>query len=420
MRTLVLTQVVPYPGDAGPKIKTHYALRTLAQEHDVELLTFARSEAEHAAAEEMRRWCSAVGVVPLHRRRALEPYHALRGWSRRMPFLVQRDFRRAFLRAVEARLARGDIDVLHADQLTMAQYLSAARGTTATVFDAHNAVWKLVRELAPSQPSPPRRAASAIEWRMLRRFEGWAARSSTLTLAVSASDRAALAAAAGCPIASAVVPIGIEARERAPVEVPIGSTRLLSVATMHYPPNADALRWFRDAIWPIVTRENSDARVDVVGPRPPDDLVGWGRADARVSVPGHVSPEELDRLYRDAAVLIVPLRSGSGVRVKILEAMAMGVPVVSTSIGAHGLEVVPGEHLLIADDPAEFAAATLSLLASPARRAALAAAARQLALARYDWRVCCRPLLDAYRTLPAGAAARAGTASPAAHPHHVR
>ena len=122
-----------------------------------------------------------------------------------------------------------------------------------------------------------------------------------------------------------------------------------------------------------------------------------GQTDERITVPGYV--EDIEPLYQQAGVFIAPLRSGSGVRVKILEAMARGVPVVSTSIGADGLDVEDGVHLLIADSPTAFADAVGRILTDPALAAALAAAGRQRMLERYDWRACCRPVLDAFRTL---------------------
>lgn len=414
MRTLVLTQVVPNPPDAGPKIKTHYVLRTLAREHAVELVTFARSPAEVEAAMRLHAWCERVTVVNLRRHRVMEPYYLVRGWMGRTPYLVARDARRALGRIVRDRLASGAIDVLHADQLSMAQYLRTAQRTvTATVFDAHNAVWELVRDLASRQPTPAHRLAAEIEWRFLRRFEGCVCRSSDLTLAVSFHDRDVLAAAAGAPIRTAVIPIGVEVQDVPFMPPRPDASGILSAATMLYPPNAEAIRWFCDEIWPLVRQRSGRATVDIAGPRPPADIVDWGQTDPRVLVHGFV--ESLDDLYGGAAAFIVPLRSGSGVRVKILDAMARGVPVVSTSIGASGLELAPGKHLLIADTPAEFAQAIIDLLGSPEYRVRLAAAARARVLERYDWRTCCRPLLDAYRALDRGSLTAARSAPALAH-----
>lgn len=401
MRIVILTQVAPNPPDAGPKIKTHYAIRMLAREHDVELITFARDEREVAAAEAMRPWCARVTTIPLRRRRVLEPYYLLRGWATGTPFLVARDARRAVGAALSARLAEGGVDVVHADQLSMAQYLPLARRAgVPTIFDAHNAVYDLVREIAIHNRRSPRGLAAAVEWRLLRQFEGGACRESTLSLAVSQGDATLLTAAAGAPFRTAIMPIGIEAAEVTPVPLAVDATRLLSVATMLYPPNIDALRWFRDAIWPLVAAAFPALTLDLVGVRPPADLVRWGEAERRVTVWGYV--EELDALYRSAAIFIVPLRSGSGVRVKILEAMARGIPVVSTSIGVAGLDLQHGEHLMVADTPETFARAILTLLNAPILRAAMVQAARDRVAALYDWRHCYRPLLDAYRELGAG------------------
>lgn len=401
MRVLMLTQVVPNPPDAGPKVKTHYVLRTLAREHSIELLTFARNPAEVEAAEGLKGWCERVTVVPLRRRRALEPFYAARGWLGGTPFLIARDDRRAMSAAIRQRLAAGGIDVLHADQVSMAQYLRLADGTgVRTVFDAHNAVWELVCELAPRQPTPIHRLAAELEWRLLRGFERRLFQASNLTLAVSERDHAALASDGAADARTAIVPIGVEVEGTHFAPPPPDARHLLSVATMHYPPNAEAIRWFRDEIWPRIGPTNAGPAVDIVGTRPPDDLVRWGTADQRVAVHGYVA--NLDELYRRAAVFIVPLRSGSGVRVKVLEAMARGVPVVSTSIGVEGLEVRHGEQLLIADTTQDFARAVGQLLDAPERRSALAEAARACVLERYDWRRCNRPVLAAYSDLSQG------------------
>ena len=403
MRTLLLTQIVPNPPDAGPKAKTHYVLRTLASEHDVDLVTFVRSETEVAQASELAPYCRSITTVRLERRHVTEVGYLARSWAKRTPFLVERDARGAFADVVRERLAADDIDIIHADQLTMAQYLDLAKGhRPRRVFDAHNAVWELVRELAPRQPTPLHRLSASAEWRRLRRFEGRIARESDLTLTVSERDRDSLTSAAGADINAAIVPIGIEALERTPV-TPARSSNLLSIATMHYPPNAEALRWFLDGVWPLLGVERPETTLDIAGQRPPGDIVAAGQRDARVRVHGYV--EDVEPLYEQAAVFIVPLLSGSGVRVKILEAMARGVPVVSTTIGADGLDVEDGVHLLIADTPAAFAIAVRELLDHPERAHAIAAAGRQRILERYDWRACCRPVLNAYEQLrrtPAG------------------
>lgn len=397
MQVTLLTQVVPNPPDAGPRIKTHYVLRTLAEEHDVDLITFVRDDGEISAAAGLLDYCRSVTTVPLFRKRHLEPWHLMRGWARKEPFLVSRDYRRDFMSAVQQRVSAGRVDVLHADQVSMAQYLRAAQGNVQTVFDAHNAVWQLVQSMASSQPTVLHRTAARIEWRLMRAFEKSAVRTAHSTLAVNVVDGLALVDGATQASQVNVIPIGVEVQDVEPVDVMASSRRILSVGTMHYPPNAEAIRWFAGEILPLIRTSHADVEVDIVGPRPPRDLVAWGQADDLVTVHGYV--DSLDELYRQAAVFIVPLRSGSGVRVKVLEAMARGVCVVSTPLGVDGLDVADGEHLLVADSANDFAAAVRQLLDDPERRQAMAHAARERVLSLYDWRVCCRPVLDVYRQL---------------------
>lgn len=399
MRVLMLTQVAPYPPDAGPKVKTYYLLKKLAALHEIELVTFARDERERDAARELESLCARVTTISLTRSKIREPLYAARGWSRRQPFLVVRDFRREMAAHVERRLAAGGIDVIHADQLSMAQFLPARSRKTSparTVFDAHNAVWKLVQTLAGNQPTPAHRAAAAVEWRMLRRFEGHACRDADLTLAVSPVDVSHLRDAAGGAGTYVVAPIGVEVQDTDPVPFDATKRRMLSVATMHYPPNADAIRWMREMVWPLLTPAERSAGFDIIGNRPPADLVAWSEADDQVTVHGFV-PDLTPHLH-EAGIFVVPLQAGSGIRVKILEALAYGLPVVSTSIGVEGLPVESGKHLLIADSGEGFADAIRTLLDRPDLRREIGVAGRAFALS-YDWRTCLEPVVEAYDRL---------------------
>ena len=149
---------------------------------------------------------------------------------------------------------------------------------------------------------------------------------------------------------------------------------------MSWPPNAEGVRWLLREVWPLVRAEVPDARMLVVGGSPPADVEGPG-----VEVPGRVP--ELAPWFARASVVVIPILSGAGIRLKVLDALASGKAIVSTTMGAEGAVVEDGEHLVLADDPAAFARAVVALLRDPARAASLGAAARRLAEERYDWRV---------------------------------
>jgi polysaccharide biosynthesis protein PslH len=399
MRVLLLTLVAPNPPDSGPKVKTHYLLRYLAQRHRVTLVSFVRSQAEAAAARALEGLCEAVYTVPMRRSRARDAGYLLGSLASGQPFLMLRDDSRAMRRLLRHLVARERFDLAHADQLNMIQF---ARATgLPVVFDAHNAVWTIFQRMA-RQERGLKRAAIEIEWRKLKRYEGRVCRSSAGVMAVSQEDRAALVAA-GAAEPIAVIPIAVDVQGIAPVERRPDARGMLSMATMYWPPNIDGVLWFARDVLPIVRREAADAPFYVVGARPPAAVRALA-ADTAIQVTGYV--DDPAPYLQSSALTVVPLRAGGGMRVKILEALARGIPIVSTTIGAEGIDVTPGQHLLIADEPAAFAEAVLRLLRDRALADRLADAGRRHALARYDWRAVCPAVEQVYeralRGTPAG------------------
>jgi glycosyltransferase involved in cell wall biosynthesis len=166
---------------------------------------------------------------------------------------------------------------------------------------------------------------------------------------------------------------------------------------MSYLPCADGATWFCDEILPLIRGRGANAETWIVGADPPAEVTALAGPDVRVT--GRVA--DVTPYYERSLVSVVPLRAGSGTRLKILESMALGRPVVSTTVGCAGLDVVNGEHLLIADTAAEFAEATVRLLTDRALRSRIAASARALVARRYDWDGISAHLLGIYAELVA-------------------
>ncbi|HEU4329274.1 MAG TPA: glycosyltransferase [Roseiflexaceae bacterium] len=393
MHILLLTQVVPFPPDSGPKIKTYYLLRHLVTRHRVTLVTFTRNEAEEQAADSLRGLCAAVHTVPLTRSRPRDVLALGRSMLSGRPLLIERDddpgMRRLLDRLLREEAAAGrPFDLVHADQLNMAQFADPL--PLPRLLDQHNAVWTIVIRML-LQERGPKRLLLEREWRLLRRYEGEICRRFEAITTVSAEDRRALEEAAGQPREMPVIPIAIDVDGQPPVPREPGARGILSMATMMWPPNVDGVLWFARSIYPHIRAAAPDAPFYVVGQRPVPEVRALPDEQPGVEVTGYV-PDTTPYIARSAC-LIVPLRSGGGMRVKILEALARGIPIVSTTIGYEGIDLVPGEHLLVADTPAQFAAAVLRLLDDPALGARIAAAGRQRALERYDWRAVC-PAMD--------------------------
>ncbi len=406
MRVLLLTQILPYPPDAGPRVKTWHVLRYLVERgHRVSLLSYVRPE-ETPHLPVLRSICETVTAVPMRRSRAADLVHWARSAVSGRPFLVVRDDGEPMRREVAAALARANVDVLHADQLTMTQFaLDATNGGShrpARVFDAHNATWMILDRMK-SNATGWLRPALAAEAKRIRGYEGSVVRGYDHVLAVTETDREALLQAANWPDPQAaegrdrisVVPIAIDTRALPPIDRRPGSQEVLTLGSLHYAPNAEGIRWFVRQVFPSVRERVSGARLTIAGRSPPGDLLREAKdSDGAISVTGYV--EDLEPLLRRSGVVVVPVLSGSGMRVRILEALSRGMPVVTTTIGAEGIAARPGTDLLVADSPEEFAAAVVRVLREPETAALLSANGRRLAETRYDVRVALAGIEGAY------------------------
>jgi glycosyltransferase involved in cell wall biosynthesis len=395
VNVLILTQVLPYPPDSGPKIKTYNVIRYLSQKHRVTLASFVRGDqSEHV--RHLERYCQAVYTVPMARGAVRDGWYMGLSLLTRQPFLMLRDDRKAMHRLVGCLSAAQSFDVTHADQLNMCQYAERVPGTFR-VLDAHNALWLLYKRLWETTPSGPRKWLLGRDWRLLKSYEGRMVCDFDAVLAVSREDEAALQEAAGRPVDAeplTVIPIAIDTDDVTVIEREAEPRHILHIGTMYWPPNIDGVNWFIRQVYPLVRERRPDVQFDVVGSRPPAELLALNDAGLGVNVTGYV-PDPTPYLQR-AALMVVPLRAGGGMRVKILNALAQGIPIVSTTLGHEGIDVRPGQDILVGDTPEAFAAEVLRVLNDPDLGGQLAANGRKVVQETYDYRSACRPLDDVY------------------------
>ena len=424
LRILFLTQIIPYPPDSGPKVKTWHVLRYLVERgHQISLISFVRpDELGHVAA--LRQLCAEVHTVPIHRSRLADIAYWLRSQVTGRPFLIERDDLAGMRRSVGERMANTAFDFIHADQLSMAQFALPApslfsrakspndgrgNGAPKLVFDAHNAVWTIVERMSDNAPFYLKPVANQ-EARRLKHYEGMLLQTFDHILAVTDIDRGMLLEAVGSTTDGAmrpaddgvthkppvtVIPIAVDTRVLQPVLCQPDSMNIVSLGTLRYPPNADGIRWFAREVFPLVCREIPQATLTIIGKNPPPDFREMAASQPeRFTVTGYV-PDLVPHLER-AAVMVVPVRAGSGMRVRILEALAQGLPMVTTTIGLEGIDAVPGEDVLVADTVADYAAAVIRLLRDPGMRSRMAKNGRRLAEERYDWRVVLKKMDEVY------------------------
>lgn len=400
-RVLAVTSRLPYPPREGHQLRAWHLLKAMAQRHEVTLLSFMRGDDDLAQAGPLREILSALETFPIPSEcsRAALGAALARGTLTRTPFLAAKYSSNA-LRVRLAALAP-QADLVHFDMLPLMAHADCVPAGIPVVLNAHNVEHLLLAKRAQIETRPHARMFLAGQCARLRQFEAAACRRADAVLACSRVDATALHALAPTTKIT-VVPNGVDLIANQPPAKPVARTgQLVFVGQMGWFPNRDGVDWFLQEVFPRILAARPQTEFVLVGKA--DGLqVPAGVAD-RVTLAGFV-PDLRPWVHR-AAVYVVPLRAGSGTRLKVLEAMALGKAIVTTTVGSEGIALCDGVSALYADDADAFVAAVLALLDSPARRDRLGAAARTCAEAWYGWDTIGADLLGLYDQLLSGAVA---------------
>ena len=319
-------------------------------------------------------------IVPVPRRKAYAVGDLLRGLMGPLPFSVHNYRDPAYALAVRGLAATTHYDLLLVEDIVMAQYLSGVEAAR-TVIDMHNVESHLLSRYADAVGYAARGWYARRTARLLARYEGSLARRVDLVTVCSTDDAARLQALAPSSTV-AVVPNGVDTQALRPLPDALREPVILFVGTMDYHANVEAAAYLVEQVLPLVTAKRPEARVLIVGKNPTERVRRL--ASARVTVTGAV-PDVTPYLAR-AGVVVAPLLVGGGTRLKILEAMATGRVVVSTTVGCEGLGVTHGRQLWIADTPAQLADAIDGLLGASEARQTMENEARAHVEAHYSWR----------------------------------
>lgn len=400
---LVLAPWLPWPPHDGGRIRMLETLRFLARRHRVSLITplYAVEEQDHVAV--VRDLCEDIRAVPVPDGAPARLRRLVAGLGHGVPGVQAYHRNGRMARAARTLTEERRFDVVHVEFSFLSHYLRALspRCAASRVLSMHNVESvRFVRELERA-PWNARRVVLSLDRLVFPDWERKAVRSYDGVAAVSEHDRAWIARHAP-GISTTVVPNGVDVDYFRPRPAGTTSPSIVFTGVMNYPPNIDAVLWFAQDILPRLRERLAELRFVVVGSKPTADVLALAGRPG-IEVTGMV--EDIRPYIANAIALVVPLRSGGGTRLKILQAMAMGRPVVSTTLGAEGLEVRDGEHILIADDPDRFVEQILILARSRDLAGRVGEAARALSLAKYDWQRCLLGLEDLYRAvLPAGRA----------------
>jgi sugar transferase (PEP-CTERM/EpsH1 system associated) len=377
------------------------------------LTTGARLRDYHLASQLAHKGCEVTFVETLHpndrktkvpdvgfrklislvKNRSYTPEKVVRGIIGPQPITVLNLFSPAMEAKLTEVLRDDDYDIVQVEGSPLAAYLSVirkARSRPSILLDWHNIESELMRRYAESTPNLGRRFIARRTAHLLEQTEQGLLENCDAHAVASNRERETLLSRA--PQAEVqVIPNGVDTEYYSPAAVVSSVERIqetdrrliLYVGSMDYHANIDAVTWFARSAWPELARRDPELTFAIVGRNPSPEVLAL--ASKQIEVTGTV--DDIRPYYARALAVVVPLRVGSGTRLKILEAMAAGVPIVSTRLGAEGIEAAHDVHLLLADGEKEMVASVNQLTGSPEMRTRLREAARELVVSRYAWPV---------------------------------
>jgi polysaccharide biosynthesis protein PslH len=378
--------VCPVPANNGHRMRTWSLVRALSAEgHAVTFLGFARPEELAMPMSDLRRLCENVELVSMDDVSLSSTGNYLsraRALFSNTPYAIGRFNSEEMRNCIADRLRKDPFDAVVCDTVYSAVNLPESI-RVPVVMNTHNVEHLILERYAANERNPFKRLYALREARVVRRWEQEVCNRATLAMACSEDDRQLFKQL--CPdLPITVVPNIVDVDDYSAAGSPEGHTVLFQ-GGMDWFPNRDAVSYFLKSILPLLRRSVPEARFVVAGRNPSDAFLERYAAEPYVKFTGTVP--DMREVIRSASVCVVPLRIGSGTRLKILEAGAMAKPIVSTTLGAEGLEFRRGREILIADRPEEFAAQVAELLQYPGRARRMGEAARALVEERYSFSV---------------------------------
>lgn len=390
-KILLLTPQLPYPPHQGTSLRNFHIVRGLAEQHEVSLLSFLEDGQMLSADSPLNSLCQTIKTVPVPRRSTSLRLRQL--LTTRLPDMGHRLYSEVFNECLVGLLRERPFDIVQIEGIEMARTIPLIRRVAPQakiVFDNHNAETALQwRAMVADLPNPRRWLAagySLVQVARLRKFERWACREADWITAVSHTDQRHLQQLLGnatSKITAIPNSIDVTRYENWQSDDPIPHFDLVFSGKMDYRPNIDAVLWFAQEAWPHILAQRPATTWAIVGQKPHARLAHLQEIP-NITVAGWV--DAVQPYLAGAKVCLLPFRIGSGTRLKLIEAMASGKPLVSTAIGAEGFDVVDGRDLLLAESGEELATAVLRLLEDEELRERLGENGRLFAQ-QFDWRI---------------------------------
>jgi len=385
MRILFITPRFPYPPLKGDQVRSYNQIRILSQKHSITLLSFVESREELNHVPMLKRFCSYIETMELSPLRSC--LNVVLGLFSPLPLQTHYYYSSEMDKKIRTVTENNNFDVVHVQLIRMARYL-AHFDKTPKAIDLIDAL-SLNMERRYRYDKGIFELGAYLEWQRVKRYEAEVCTQFDQVVVVSPVDKKVIGPFEKININpngidTEAFPFVLEGRE---------PSTIIFTGNMGYFPNVDAVRWFSQNIFPLIKAQIPNVRFYVVGANPHKDIQRLG-ANENIITTGFV--DSIHKYLARATVAVCPMRSGSGIQNKVLEAMASGTPVVATEYVLGGIQATPGEDIIMANEPAEFAHQVIELLNNPSLRQRVAVKARQLIEKKYTWEISVRQLERIY------------------------
>ena len=390
MKLLFTANRFPYPPFRGDKLKIYHLAKRLSQRHELHLVTFLEDRSDLQYLPELQKFFKEIHLVPLTKMQSYK--NSLFAFFRKEPFQVQYFSSSKMEEKIAELHATHQYDAVHVQHLRMAQYWAKNKNLPRILDlpDAYSLYWKRRIETYTGI----QKVFAKIEQQRVFRYEA-ILEAYDLSLVCSREDLAYLATERGIKNVC-LLPNGVDTETFTTAQHNYAPAKtILFTGNMDYAPNVDAVVYFAKEIFPIVLKQIPDARFVIAGQRPVKKVKEL--ATSNIEVTGFV--RNLAEIYAAAAIVVAPLRFGAGTQNKVLEAMAMGVPVVSHNIGFNGLNIESGQGVILALEKSDFAQQCISLLSSEDKRKEVGTKGTEVIRAQFDWNVIAKQLEDYFLKL---------------------
>lgn len=399
MKILVITNTIPFPTLSGGALRNYNLLKRIAASHEVWLATNLENEQEEKGVPHLREFCKDVLTGVVRRKSKINHLaglarYAMKGWPLELKF---RDCPELASK-IQAVCQRVPFDIIQIEESRMALYLEYLPHDLKAkkVLTFYDIAFAQSSRFTPLERSLVARWRSQFYSQQMRGWEPEYTRHFDCGITVSENDREILLKEAP-GLRLEVIPNGVDTKTLLPIPTQPTHPTLLFIGNMSYLPCVDGAIYLVKEVLPLLTQKLPDVEIWLVGADPTPEILGLNAQNVHVT--GRV--ESVYPYYQRSTIAVVPIRAGGGTRLKILEAMALGRPVVSTTIGCEGLAVRNGEHLLVADRPEEFVEQITRLTTNPELYQHVVTNARKRVVDIYDWDQIARRLMSVYEKLVA-------------------